>query len=74
MPGVIAVGHGWGSTVYEPNSGQIAQRYGSNRNALVDRHAIDRFSQVPHFNSTAVRVELIAAETEQASLIAAAQA
>jgi formate dehydrogenase len=74
MPGVIAVGHGWGSTVYEPNSGKIAQRYGSNRNALVDRHAIDRFSQVPHFNSTAVRVEPIAAETEQASLIAAAQA
>jgi formate dehydrogenase len=72
--GVVAVAHGWGSTVYSPSDGSVAQCYGSNRNSLVSRGTIDRLSQVPHFNYTAVRIEPIAMEAQSSNVIFAIQA
>lgn len=55
-PGVVCVPHGWGSRVFDPISGAAPQSFGVNRNALVSNARLDPFSQVPAFNSTAVRL------------------
>jgi formate dehydrogenase len=54
--GVVCVPHGWGSRVFDPVSGAAPQSFGVNRNALVSNTRLDPFSQVPAFNSTAVRL------------------
>jgi formate dehydrogenase len=56
-PGVVCVPHGWGSRVFDPVSGAAPESFGVNRNALVSNARLDPFSQVPAFNSTAVRLE-----------------
>jgi formate dehydrogenase len=56
-PGVVCVPHGWGSRIFDPVSGAAPQSFGVNRNALVSNVRLDPFSQVPAFNSTAVRLE-----------------
>ena len=72
--GVVAVAHGWGGAVYSPAKGALAQRYGSNRNSLVSRSAIDGLSQVPHFNYTAVRIEPAVPAAQSADMISAVRA
>jgi formate dehydrogenase len=60
-PGVVCIPHGWGTRTFDPLGGRAPEGFGVNRNLLVDGQRIDRFSQTPAFNSTAVRLELVAA-------------
>ena len=55
--GIIAVPHGWGSSIFDPASGKQVASYGENRNRLVDRQKVDPFSQVPTFNTIPVHIE-----------------
>ncbi|MGH9035344.1 MAG: molybdopterin dinucleotide binding domain-containing protein [Acidimicrobiia bacterium] len=56
-PGVVTIEQGWGSSVFDP-TGQVApERYGVNRNALVNDTDLDPLSQMPVLNSQDVRVE-----------------
>jgi len=64
-PGVVCVPHGWGSRLFDPGGDQPPSAFGTNRNLLVDNVRIDPFSQTPMFNSTAVRLEPVAALTER---------
>lgn len=61
-PGVVCSPHGWGGRHFDPHTGTAVGQLGTNRNLLVDNQRIDPLSQLPVFNSTAVRVELIGAE------------
>lgn len=56
-PGVVCVPHGWGGRIFDPATGTAGESLGANRNLLVDNRRLDPFSQVPVFNSTAVRLE-----------------
>ncbi|WP_354700121.1 Assimilatory nitrate reductase catalytic subunit [Paraconexibacter sp. AEG42_29] len=58
-PGVVCVPHGWGSRIFDPVGGTAPTTYGANRNLLVGNAKLDRFSQTPIFNSTAVRIEAL---------------
>ncbi|WP_435769021.1 molybdopterin-containing oxidoreductase family protein [Nocardioides sp. SYSU DS0651] len=58
-PGVVCVPHGWGGRVFDPRTGEAEAALGANRNLLVDNRRLDPFSQVPIFNSTAVRLEQV---------------
>ena len=60
-PGLVCVPHGWGSRLFDPGGDQPPSAFGANRNLLVDNAKIDPFSQTPMFNSTAVRLEPVAA-------------
>jgi formate dehydrogenase len=68
--GVVCVPHGWGTRVFDPSGRETPQSYGVNRNLLVDGRRIDRFSQTPAFNSTAVRVERVSSATAIAPSVA----
>ncbi len=57
--GVVTIAHGWGSRIFDRRGG-VAQTYGANRNALIDRAGIDPLSQTPAFNATPVAIERIA--------------
>jgi formate dehydrogenase len=59
-PGVVCVPHGWGARIFDPQGGAPPVAHGANRNLLVDNVRIDRLSQTPAFNTTAVRVDLVA--------------
>ncbi|MEZ0341811.1 molybdopterin-dependent oxidoreductase [Mycobacterium sp. pV006] len=56
-PGVVVIGHGWGSRVFDPKNGSNAMVYGVNRNLLVDGDPVDPLSQTPALNSSYVAVE-----------------
>jgi formate dehydrogenase len=56
-PGVVCIPHGWGSRIFDPRGGEAPATFGANRNLLVDGVRLDRFSQTPALNSTAVRLE-----------------
>ena len=64
-PGVICVPHGWGTRIFDPAGGAEPLSYGVNRNLLVDEARIDPLSQIPNLNSTAVRLERVAAAQVQ---------
>lgn len=70
-PGVVAVPHGWGARIFDPRGGGDPQQHGANRNVLVDRQALDFFSQTPAFNATPVRVEALPMNTMRAQAGAA---
>lgn len=55
--GVVCVPHGWGGRIFDPATGTAPAAFGANRNLLVENGKLDRFSQTPAFNSTAVRIE-----------------
>ena len=54
--GVITLGHGWGSRIFDPHTGS-SRSYGTNKNLLVSNAVLDPLSQTPAFNSTAVKIE-----------------
>lgn len=56
-PGVVVIAHGWGSGVFDPRQPGQVQRWGENRNRLVDHKAIDPLSQTPLLNMTRVRID-----------------
>lgn len=56
-PGVVAAAHGWGSRVFDPETGEVASTAGANRNALVANAELDQFSGIPALNETYVRVD-----------------
>lgn len=58
-PGAVCVPHGWGSRIFDPAGGGRPRRYGVNRNVLVSNLRLDRFSQTPALNSTAVRIDRV---------------
>ncbi|MCW3041614.1 MAG: molybdopterin dinucleotide-binding region [Solirubrobacterales bacterium] len=59
-PGVVCIPHGWGSRIFDPGGDPAATRtFGANRNLLVDDVRLDRFSQTPALNSTAVRLDAV---------------
>ena len=55
--GVVIVDHGWGSRVFDPRSSQQPERYGVNRNLLIDGSSIDPLSQTSALSSSYVGVE-----------------
>ncbi|WP_420467980.1 molybdopterin-containing oxidoreductase family protein [Panacagrimonas sp.] len=55
--GVVAIPHGWGSRVFDTRKPGQFQRWGENRNRLVDNQRIDPLSQTPLLNMTRVRIE-----------------
>ncbi|WP_084269786.1 molybdopterin-containing oxidoreductase family protein [Patulibacter minatonensis] len=57
-PGTVCAPHGWGSRIFDPAGTAPPRSYGTNRNLLVSNTRLDRFSQTPALNSTAVSVEL----------------
>jgi formate dehydrogenase len=63
-PGVVCIPHGWGSRIFDPRGGADPAAFGANRNLLVDGVRLDRFSQTPAFNSTAVRLEPVGAPAQ----------
>lgn len=60
-PGVVCVPHGWGSRIFDPVGGGEPEVVGTNRNLLVDNQKLDKFSQTPVMNSTAVKLEALVA-------------
>lgn len=56
-PGVVCIAHGWGSRVFDPGGSGAPESFGTNRNVLVGSDVIDPLSQIPLFNTTAVRLE-----------------
>jgi formate dehydrogenase len=73
-PGAVCVPHGWGSRIFDPAGGTEPRQYGENRNVLVSNLRLDRFSQTPALNSTAVRVELVDPSGSTAEPLASSQA
>jgi formate dehydrogenase len=61
-PGVVCSPHGWGGRHFDPHTGTSVAQLGTNRNLLVGSQQLDPLSQLPAFNSTAVRVDRIAAD------------
>lgn len=57
--GVVIVDHGWGSTVFDPRGHGMPEKYGVNRNLLVDNTAVDPLSQTAPLNSSYVGVERV---------------
>ena len=55
--GLVVLEHGWGSRVFDPNSGQAPVSFGANRNLLVDGAALDPLSQTSALGGARVRVE-----------------
>jgi formate dehydrogenase len=55
-PGVVAIGHGWGSRTFDPHGGNAPSVVGVDRNRLVSDLDIDPLSQIPALNSTFVSV------------------
>jgi formate dehydrogenase len=53
------IDHGWGSRVFDPRSGQQPERYGVNRNLLIDGSSIDPLSQTSALSSSYVGVERV---------------
>jgi formate dehydrogenase len=70
-PGVVCMPHGWGSRIFDPMRGGEPERFGVNRNLLVDNQRIDRLSQTPAFNSTAVRLERAGPSPSPTEMLAA---
>ncbi|CAN5369594.1 molybdopterin-dependent oxidoreductase [soil metagenome] len=50
-PGLLVIDHGWGSRVFDPRGGAPAERYGVNRNLLLDRGELDPLSQTSALGS-----------------------
>ncbi|WP_099020485.1 molybdopterin-containing oxidoreductase family protein [Mycolicibacterium palauense] len=61
-PGMVLIDHGWGSRIFDPAGGTDPQRFGVNRNLLVDGAALDPLSQTSAMDSGRVRVERLADE------------
>ncbi len=57
LVGVAILDHGWGSRLFDPQSRQPPESYGSNRNALVSDLDLDALSGTPAFGIAEVRVE-----------------
>ena len=57
--GLVVIDHGWGSRVFDPRSGQQPERYGVNRNLLIDGSSIDPLSQTSALSSSYVGVERV---------------
>ncbi|MCV7301410.1 molybdopterin-dependent oxidoreductase [Mycobacterium barrassiae] len=55
--GVVIVDHGWGSRVFDPRGHCAPEKYGVNRNLLVDNADVDPLSQTAPLNSSYVGVE-----------------
>ena len=55
-PGVVTIGHGWGSRVFDPHGEVPPHVAGVDRNRLVSSAVIDPLSQIPALNSTPVSV------------------
>ncbi len=54
--GVVVAEHGWGSALLDPTGNDRGTSLGVNRNELVSNRQVDPLSQIPAFNTTAVRV------------------
>ncbi|BBZ70621.1 formate dehydrogenase [Mycobacterium paraseoulense] len=54
--GVVILGHGWGSRVFDPHGAEPPAAYGVNRNALVADADVDPLSGTPAFGIVEVRV------------------
>jgi formate dehydrogenase len=57
--GVVILGHGWGSRIFDPNDAQPPNVFGVNRNALVAAEDVDPLSGTPSFGVVEVAVERV---------------
>jgi formate dehydrogenase len=55
-PGVVTIGHGWGSRVFDPTAEKPPMVAGVDRNRLVSNTDLDPVSQIPALSSTYVSV------------------
>lgn len=55
--GLVVVDHGWGSRIFDPRGGGVAESYGANRNLLIDGAPLDPLSQTSPLSSSYVGVE-----------------
>lgn len=65
--GLVVMEHGWGSRVFDPQTGAAPQVYGVNRNLLVDGAALDPLSQTSALGGAHVGIERIAEATVSAA-------